>query len=97
MSLIHERELLQNIKNNSTSCFYYYANDVYVQSEIEEVKNEKNFMRVNFNNGFIDIDKGRDIIEKVKRPDVNLKNYDWCYSIMNSNKRIKGWILKEAE
>lgn len=92
-----EKEMIEDILNNSPSCFYYYKNDVYMQSQIEEVKDEKHSIRICFKNGFLDIDKGIDIIEKVKRPEINLINYDWCYSILNRNKRQKGWILKEAE
>ncbi|NFL33885.1 hypothetical protein FDB64_02045 [Clostridium botulinum] len=97
MGINDERELLKNINNNSPSYFYYDINDVYMQSKVEEVKNEKNFIRIFFTGGFLDINKDIDIVEKVKRPDTKINTYEWCYSILNRNKKIKGWILKEAK
>ena len=82
---------------------YYFQNrDVFIKSKIksfEIIKNylgEEDYFDIELENGHIGIEKGT-TVTKIKRLPNSIIKFDWCFSIMNKDEELIGYIGKLKE
>lgn len=76
---------------------YFNSMDgVYIKAPIQRVKNDNSYIMIWFDNGLLEI-FNTDTITKVRRPTNRLNKCEWCFRIISSEGKTKGWILKDLE
>ena len=92
-------EILQQLIEHIDLGQAHYFNSmdgVYIKALIERVDNDGSYAMIWFKNGMLDI-FDKDTITKVRRPTNRLNKCEWCYRIISSDGKTKGWILKDLE